>query len=240
MKITASRLSEGNKIFPAEIDIEDNGLTVKIPGFLGGKTTSFSYVDISSVSVDTPMMGYSSISFSASGTKLKVHGFKKDDVLQIKKAIDEGKNQVRSNNNTSTQFQSEPNNGGTTTIINKGPGLMASAVGSLGTLGGNAISGAFTHMQDSKKEEKDAKLKIEGRVEELAKLSFSKDKNEILDTLNYLMSLANAKPDKNVKSVLIEKIEFGIMKLKGQGAYEEAEFFNSKLEPLKKKGIFGF
>jgi hypothetical protein len=24
MKITASRLSEGNKIFPAEIDIEDN------------------------------------------------------------------------------------------------------------------------------------------------------------------------------------------------------------------------
>jgi hypothetical protein len=87
MKITASRLSEGNKIFPAEIDIEDNGLTVKIPGFLGGKTTSFSCVDISSVSVDSPMMGYSSISFSASGTKLKVDGFNNNTVMQIKQTM---------------------------------------------------------------------------------------------------------------------------------------------------------
>jgi hypothetical protein len=33
MKYTASRLSEGNKLFPAEILVEETGLTIKIPGF---------------------------------------------------------------------------------------------------------------------------------------------------------------------------------------------------------------
>lgn len=33
----ASRLSEGNKVFPAKIDIDNFGVTLKIPGLLGGK-----------------------------------------------------------------------------------------------------------------------------------------------------------------------------------------------------------
>lgn len=36
MKITGSRLADGNKLFPPSITIEENGLNVKIPGFLKG------------------------------------------------------------------------------------------------------------------------------------------------------------------------------------------------------------
>lgn len=90
-KFTASRLSEGNKVFPAEIHCEENELTIKVPGLFGGKSQSFSYRDISSVSVDSKMVGYSTITFFAAGTKVMAHGFTKSEVKDIKEYIDEGK-----------------------------------------------------------------------------------------------------------------------------------------------------
>jgi hypothetical protein len=93
-KFIAHRLSEGNKIFPTEILIENTGLTIKIPGLFGGKTQFFDYKQISSVSIDTPMIGYSTITFYAAGTKIAAYGFKKDEVNKIKQAIDIGKSYV--------------------------------------------------------------------------------------------------------------------------------------------------
>ncbi|MEN9907597.1 MAG: hypothetical protein RLZZ540_738 [Bacteroidota bacterium] len=91
MKIVASRLSEGNKIFPAEIHIEENGIKVKIPGFLSGDTRFINYENISSVNIDTPMIGFSSLTFYCQGNRASAHGFKKDEAKQIKEAIDRGK-----------------------------------------------------------------------------------------------------------------------------------------------------
>ncbi len=91
MKYIASRLSEGNKIFPAEIHIEENGIKVKIPGFLSGDTKFIDYGNISGVDINTPMIGYSSITLFYHGSKAYAHGFMKDEVKQIKQAIDEGK-----------------------------------------------------------------------------------------------------------------------------------------------------
>lgn len=90
MKITASRLSQGNKIFPAEIDITDNGLNLRIPGLFKDKTTYFSFSAISSVSIDTPLIGYSTIHISAQGSTFSIHGFTKSEVKQIKSAIEAG------------------------------------------------------------------------------------------------------------------------------------------------------
>lgn len=88
MKFIASRLSKGNKVFPAEITVEDNGLTIRIPGLFNDKSTFFAYSGIASVTVETPMIGFSTIHFKAQGTQLTVHGFSKSDVLEIRKMIE--------------------------------------------------------------------------------------------------------------------------------------------------------
>ncbi len=86
MKFTASRLSEGNKIH-----LENAGLTVRIPGLFKGKSEYFDFKKISNISVDTPMIGYSTITFHASGAKVSAHGFTTSEVKQIKQAIEAGK-----------------------------------------------------------------------------------------------------------------------------------------------------
>lgn len=91
MKFIASRLSDGNKIFPPEIDCEEHGLTVKIPGLFNGKSEFFDYNQISSVGVDTPLIGYSTITFYASSNFIRAHGFTKSEVKQIKSRILLGK-----------------------------------------------------------------------------------------------------------------------------------------------------
>ena len=47
---TANRLSGGNRLFPAEIKIDDFGVTVKVPNLFSGKEKSLGYDKISSVS----------------------------------------------------------------------------------------------------------------------------------------------------------------------------------------------
>ena len=90
MIFIASRLSEGNKLFPAEIHIEENGIKVKIPGFLSGDTRFINYEHITGVDINTPMIGFSSITFYNRGNRAYAHGFKKEEAIKIKEAIDRG------------------------------------------------------------------------------------------------------------------------------------------------------
>ncbi len=89
MKFVASRLSENNKIFPAEIHLENNGVTVKIPGLFSGRSEHIVFSKITNVTIETPIVGYSTITFKAAGTRVSAHGFTKAEVKQIKRAIDE-------------------------------------------------------------------------------------------------------------------------------------------------------
>ncbi|RFZ90392.1 hypothetical protein D0C36_21610 [Mucilaginibacter conchicola] len=91
MKYTASRLSEGNKLFPAQVIVEPTGITVRIPGFFSGDETSVGYNSISAVEIDTPFIGYSTIRFYHNGNKVEAHGFTKDDARAIKAAIEAGR-----------------------------------------------------------------------------------------------------------------------------------------------------
>lgn len=82
--ITASRISEGNKIFPPSITIEDNGLRIKFPGLFSGKEEFVSYEDISSISYDAPMVGLTKLTLNIRGQVTTVEGFYKNDVKEIK------------------------------------------------------------------------------------------------------------------------------------------------------------
>ena len=90
-KYTASRLSGGNHAFPDQITTDPESLTVKIPGLFGGKSQNFPYTQISSVSVNSPVVGYSSITFYAADTKVSANGFTKSETEKIKREIEAGR-----------------------------------------------------------------------------------------------------------------------------------------------------
>lgn len=79
----AHRLSEGNRMFPCKIILEDRGMKVRFPSFFSGKETFISYSDISSISIDNPFIGYSTIKFNTKGQKIEAHGFTKSDARKI-------------------------------------------------------------------------------------------------------------------------------------------------------------
>lgn len=226
MKFTASRLSEGNKVFPAQIHIEQTGVTVKIPGLFRGDTKFFAYNLIASVDVKAPLVGYSTVTFYAGGTQISAHGFTSSEVKQIKQAIEKGKSNSSSNTNdgsgnlTGSNQSSEGNN-----------------VGFFGYLKNNNDSLQQT-IEADKQRKLEEKQKVEGKVDDIAQVTFGTTTEEISNQLSQLVTLGNSKPDKKVKSAIVEKMEFGIMKLKGLGANAEATFFEQKVELLKKKSWF--
>lgn len=77
--------------------------------------------------------------------------------------------------------------------------------------------------------------RIEERVDSISKISFGSDINQIQDVLNQLAAIGSTKPDKKVRRAIVEKMEFGIMKLKNAGMNAEAEYFENKMNKIKPK-----
>ncbi|MDB5225989.1 MAG: hypothetical protein JWN78_182 [Bacteroidota bacterium] len=85
---TASRLTEGNKIFPSKIILDDNGVTFRVPSFFSGKETTIPYSRISSVNVESPFIGFSTIIIETTGEgNISVHGFSKEEVKAMKEFL---------------------------------------------------------------------------------------------------------------------------------------------------------
>lgn len=85
---TASRLTAGNRIFPSKIIIDDLGVTLKDPALLSGKEKTIPYTRISSVNIDCPFIGFSSIMIETTGEgSIHVHGFTKKEVTEMKELI---------------------------------------------------------------------------------------------------------------------------------------------------------
>jgi hypothetical protein len=85
---TASRLTAGNKFFPSKIILDANGVTFKVPSFFSGQETTIPYSRISSVNVDTPFVGYSTIIIETTGEgSIRVHGFSKEEVKEMKEIL---------------------------------------------------------------------------------------------------------------------------------------------------------
>lgn len=85
---TASRLSEGNKVFPIKILIDERGVTLKHPGVFSGQEKTIPFTRISSVDTDCPLVGFSTIIVQTTGEgKIDAHGFTKSEVTEMKRLI---------------------------------------------------------------------------------------------------------------------------------------------------------
>jgi len=97
MEFTASRLSEGNKLFPATVILTPHGVTLKIPGLFSGKEQSIPFHLISSVDLETPFVGFSTVKIYSVGLDVIIaSGFAKADVKQIKEQIMNGQKNLNS------------------------------------------------------------------------------------------------------------------------------------------------
>jgi hypothetical protein len=84
----ASRLTGGNRIFPSKIIIDNLGVTLKIPGFFSGNEKTIPFNRISSVDIDCPFVGYSTIIIETTGEgQIQANGFTKDEVKRMKQII---------------------------------------------------------------------------------------------------------------------------------------------------------
>ena len=85
----ASRLLEGNRLFPNEIHISESGVTMKVPGFLSSKEETILFSKISSVNIKTPMIGFSSITITTNTREGEItsSGFLKEEVIEMKSII---------------------------------------------------------------------------------------------------------------------------------------------------------
>ena len=86
-QFTVSRISEGNVLFPPTIIFDDNGVTVRCPFIFSGKSTYIPYHYISSVHIETPIIGFSTISFYAFGNQVSIHGFLRREAVEMRNII---------------------------------------------------------------------------------------------------------------------------------------------------------
>ncbi len=84
----ASRLTDGNRIFPARIIIDDSSVTFKIPSLFSGTETTIPFSRISSVNIDSPFFGFSTIIIETTGEgQIIAKGFTKSEVVEMKELI---------------------------------------------------------------------------------------------------------------------------------------------------------
>jgi uncharacterized membrane protein YdbT with pleckstrin-like domain len=84
----ASRLTTGNRVFPSQIIVDQDSVTLKIPGLFSGNEKTIPYSRISSVNIISPLIGYSSINIETTGEgSIQANGFTKSEVRRIKELI---------------------------------------------------------------------------------------------------------------------------------------------------------
>ncbi len=83
---TASKLSEGNKLTPDKIMIEENSVIFKSPRLFGGEQTSFPIGQMG-VSIKNPDNGFCEIEFSLNSKSFRIQGFTIPEAKMIKSMI---------------------------------------------------------------------------------------------------------------------------------------------------------
>lgn len=87
-EFSASRLVRGNELVPTKIIITDTGVLIREPGFFRGQERFIPFRHISSVQIDTPFIGYSTIEIQTTGQYLfSVHGFNSYEVKAMRELI---------------------------------------------------------------------------------------------------------------------------------------------------------
>src|SRR5262252_4499721 len=86
----ASRMSRGNRLFPAQVVITPTSLTLFRPQWIGKFEESIHMAHIASIKIDTHMV-LSDISIETSGGQAPVicHGHLKGDAVEMKRVIEQ-------------------------------------------------------------------------------------------------------------------------------------------------------
>jgi hypothetical protein len=86
----ASRLSRGNRVFPAQVIITPSSLTLYRPQWIGKLEESIHMAHIASIKIDTHVF-FADITVETSGGQDPVicHGHSKGDAVEMKKVIEE-------------------------------------------------------------------------------------------------------------------------------------------------------
>ena len=81
-------MHKGNRVFPSQFNIDQQGVTLKVPGLFSGNEKTIPFSRISSVDIDCPMVGYSTIIINTTGEgNIRAHGFTKAEVKRMKVLI---------------------------------------------------------------------------------------------------------------------------------------------------------
>ena len=85
----ASRLSRGNRLFPAQVLITPTTVVHYSPELVGRKEHSIHIAHVSSVSIDTNLL-FSNVLIETSGgtTPVQCHGHRKTDAVRMKELIE--------------------------------------------------------------------------------------------------------------------------------------------------------
>lgn len=84
----ASRLAEGNTLFPASITIEENGLTVRFPFLMSGKEITIQNNKVSAVKITEPIIGFSDVIIDTTWKdSFRIHGYTIAQARVIKSEI---------------------------------------------------------------------------------------------------------------------------------------------------------
>ncbi len=85
----ASRLAIGvSKIFPHKLTISESAVTIRQPGLFSAMEKTIPFSKISSVNIDCPIIGFSTIIIETTGEgNITANGFFKDEVLEMKQII---------------------------------------------------------------------------------------------------------------------------------------------------------
>lgn len=99
MIFKASRLSEGNNMFPVEVELKETCLEIKEPGLFNSTEINYDYQHIENFKVSNPMIGFCSFSFDYKGQQIDVHGFGDKDMDEIERILDLKKKDYITNKN---------------------------------------------------------------------------------------------------------------------------------------------
>jgi hypothetical protein len=86
----ASRLTRGNHVFPAEVEISPTSITLRHPRWIGKTEESIHLAHVASITIETHLI-FADIVIESSGGQdpITCHGHTKGDAIEIKRLIEQ-------------------------------------------------------------------------------------------------------------------------------------------------------
>ncbi len=91
-EFVSSRLSVGNRVTPDKIVVSDFGISIVDNGLFKDRAEDINFSQISAVSVETPLIGYSTllITYGDDDVTVRCHGYTEADATEMRGLIQAG------------------------------------------------------------------------------------------------------------------------------------------------------